>query len=157
MSSWYGAARSNYVTIIDSVGLQEALKPFGNGLDISPSDEDPDKHCFLSNTEDGGWPSWGLVYRPAGPDDTDFDEGDEVEDEVEFDVATQIMPYVAEGEVLVCMQAGHHKMRYVTGHAVAYVRRGAEVRATSIDIDQIYHQAAEMFSLRLDSITRCAY
>jgi hypothetical protein len=126
MANWEGAARSNYVSIRDEEGLRKALKPFDitiwekNGL-----------FAFGGDSDSGGWPSFA------------YDEEDS-DDEVEFDPATQICPFMAEDSVLVMMQSGHEKLRYVDGRAEAYNSAGEYV---SISITQIYEIAKEKFGI----------
>lgn len=138
MANWYGAARSNYVTISDMEGLKAAISPFE--LEIAESSHgsyDPVKFCLLAGEE--GWPIWS----PDGG--------------IEFDFKTHVMPFVIEGEVLVIMEAGAEKKRYVTGYAGAYVRHGDTVRATFLSLNDIYAQAATAFGIGQDKITFAEY
>jgi hypothetical protein len=139
MANYYGAARSNYVHIDNMPGLEKALAPFD--IKISPELEDNTLFCLYSTDPDrGGWP--GTAY-------TDDHE------EIEFSIEESVMPYVREGECFVAMEAGAEKLRYITGYASAYVRRGDSIESTDISLDDIYRQARE--TLRCENITYASY
>lgn len=139
MANWYGAARSNKFTVVDMDGFKTALAPFGD-IEISECDG---KVCLLVIGGDyGGWP---LVV---------FDDQDE---EIEFDPTVHIMPYVKEGEVVVLMEAGAEKLRYITGNAQAYVRIGDKVKTEYLDLNHIYHNAADKFGIAVESIDVAEY
>lgn len=142
MANWYGAARSNYVLIKDLKALQEALDPWPIGI-YKKHKDDSDNNvlvCFLSEDQDsGGWP---------------FTAWDEDDNEVEFDAAELIAPHLVEGQVLVMMEAGAEKLRYVTGHAIAINHEGKYV---TVNLDDIYAKAAETFGVDGASITSCSY
>lgn len=130
MADWIGTARSNYVKIADLEGLQAALVNFG--IEIGKHDEH-DTYCLLAVGDgDGGWPSFS------------YDEDD---NEIEFSFESLVMPFVAEGEVLVVMEAGAERLRYVSGHASAYIRRGDQVSSTSLSLNDIYDKACREFGV----------
>jgi hypothetical protein len=95
---------------------------------------------------DGFWPS---CSRP------------DVEPELDFTWEEYVMPFIKEGEVLVIMQIGAEKRRYVTGWTVAYVRKGKRVRSVFVTLDDIYEKAAKKFKLPFrptaESINRAEY
>jgi hypothetical protein len=92
---------------------------------------------------DGHWPSFSH-------DGTDM-----------FSWEEHVMPFIKEGEVLVVMQSGAEKHRYVTGCAEAYVRKGKRVRSVFVTLDDIYEKAAKKFKLPFrptaESINRAEY
>jgi len=139
MSNWYGTARSNTFTVVDMDGLKQALSPFAD-IEIR---ERAGKVCLLVTDGDyGGWPS--CVFT-------------ENEEEHEFDPAVCVMPYVKEGEVVVFMEAGAEKLRYITGNAQAFIRKDSTVTSVSISLDDIYHMAAEKFGLDVGQINVAEY
>lgn len=141
MSNWEGMSRTNYVTIEDLDGLEESVSPFE--LEIAEDDSSPGKFCFITETEYGDWPFSGYDF--------------ETDTEVELSVDQHIMPFVKEGEVLVIMEAGHEKARYISGNASAYIRRGDSVDRVSLSLQDIYTRAAEKFNVPMESITPAEY
>ena len=142
MANWYGAARSNYFRVSDLLGLDAVLQ--NTSITICPN-ADGSLHCLLveGSSEDGGWPSFVQIAA--------------YEDEVEFDFAVHVMPFDADGEVVVTMQSGHEKLRYVDGHAHAYVRRGEVVTECQLSLNDIYYLAAEKLGVTRNEITECCY
>jgi len=138
MADWNGAARSNYVHLTNVSAVMAELTPFAIELSRGKNDT----FCFLSVTDDGGWPSvsWDDEYN-----------------ETEFTWEHNVMPFVREGEVLVAMQSGHEKLRYITGHAEAYVRHHDEVKMTNLSLGDIYAKAAELFGLDKLNISAVEY
>ena len=141
MANWYGAARSNYFQVSDMPGLTASLE----NTDVSiHSNSDGSLHCLLvESSGDGDWPS--------------FVETAADEDEVEFDFEVHVMPFVADGEVVVTMVAGHEKLRYITGAACAYVRRGEVVTECHLLLNDIYDLAVEELGVTRNEITECSY
>lgn len=139
MSSWYGTARSNYVKIDDMAGLEAALKPFC--VKITPQDTDPAVVYFTPEDSDtGGWQTFS----------SDDDDGEEIE----FNPVEHICPFMADGQVLVMMEAGAERLRYVTGEAQAYNKQGDFV---CLSLSDIYAKAAEAFGVPKASITTATY
>ncbi|AOZ11116.1 hypothetical protein BKK80_34725 (plasmid) [Cupriavidus malaysiensis] len=86
-------------------------------------------------TDDGGWPT---VY---------FDDDDD--EELEFDPAELICPYLEDGQVLVLLEVGAERLRYLTGRAEAYASDG---RRTVIGLSNIYQAAADAFGIPINEI-----
>lgn len=150
MSNYYGTARSNYVKVKDMEGLKTSIEPWD--ISMHSTAADPNTVCFLDTHPDGGgWPNWLMFYK-AGLDE-DGNEC-EVEDDVEFDVQKIIMPFLQPGEVLVMMEAGAEKYRYVSGHASAHHTDG---RSTWLNLSSIYAQAAKEFGVDKAMITQAIY
>jgi len=130
MANYYATVRTNYVQIEDLDGLMEALEPFQiqiGGKQENLEGSGNNLYCFTSG-EDNGWPTSADV--DDGPDE-------------EFSFESCVMPYIKEGECLVCIEVGNEKLRYLRGYAEAYVRRGDKVEHTSLDLNYIYKQAQE--------------
>lgn len=128
MANWYGTARSNYVKAVDVDALRIEMEPWSISVHAG-SGQNEGKVCLLCETEDGGWPS----SREADDDEVGVDDGF-----VEFDFANHVMSHVVEGEVLIVMEAGAEKLRYITGWSGAFVRTVDGVRAVYTNIDKIY-------------------
>lgn len=166
---YIGTQRTNYVRVQDWLGLSSVVEQFGlhvvarnRGIPM----EDPENLvAFLGNSDDGFFPSESrdmvLVDEDGLPVQVDADgeplDESLVADEVavEFSIGEHILPYLAEGEVLVVVSSGAEKMRYVTGYAEAFCIVDGEVRHVSVDIDDIYGLASQAFET--NSITRAEY
>jgi hypothetical protein len=141
MSNWYGAARSNYVAIKDMEGLKKSLDPFP--ISIIPRESDG-KICLLSDDIDnGGWPTCACGTDASGEDM-----------EILFNPPELICPFMKNGEILIIMEAGAEKLRYISGTAVAFKHTGESV---SIFLDDIYQKAANEFGVPIDTINLCQY
>lgn len=144
MANWQGTARSNYVKIKDMEGLKEALKPFPIRLHTAVAGPNEGKVCLLSEeSDDGGWPSYAYS--------SDDDDG---EDEIEFDISAVVCPYMEPGEILVIMETGAEKLRYISGYAAAFNHEG---NAVYLFLSDIYAKAADHFGVPLGSITGAEY
>lgn len=137
MANWYGSARSNYVKVDDKEGITKALEPFDITLNW-----DERGLCLTVDgaSNDGAWPTTAYVKD---------DEG--VEDEIVLSPETHICPYLAEGEVIIFMEIGAEKLRYLTGYAEAYKAKTGEYCVVSLN--DIYNKAAEQFGVALESIS----
>lgn len=138
MANWSGTARTNYVLPENVEELEKVAKRIG--LRVIRKD---DRIGFVAETDDGGWPT------------NVHDE--EISDDVEVDISTMLMPHIKEREVLVLMEAGSEKSRYVSGYAQAHVRNGDVCRIVSISLNDIYVKAATEFSVDINSIADATY
>jgi hypothetical protein len=143
MANWTGAARTNYVRISNLEGLKESLDIFPLSIDKHPAHAD--FYCIDSDDEYGGWPTCAWVETENG------------DQEVEFSFSSHVMPFVAEGEVLVAFECGWEKLRYLTGVSQAFVRKGAEIKSVEIGLEQIYQKASEELGVAKEDIARCSY
>lgn len=139
MANWIGFARTNYFHVTDIDALTKSL----SGFELTPTVSVVDKSlfCILCESDDGGWPAWGEV------DGEDLD----------FSFQEIVMPFVAEGEVLVVMECGAERLKYLTGFAAAYVRRGDSVKELTIELSDIYRMVSEKFGVKLSAVSLCAY
>lgn len=148
MANYIASARTNYVHIIDMPGLEAALENFSTVRPTRGSQEEAGMYCFLCEDDDGaGWPGCQYVY----------DEESGEEKEIEFSWYEHVMPYVQEGEVLVIMEVGAEKLRYLVGYAEALVRIGKRVKGMSIGLHDIYTQAAKKWKIPREQITVAEY
>ncbi|MTD47202.1 hypothetical protein GKE82_23655 [Conexibacter sp. W3-3-2] len=136
MANYYGIARTNYVRVTDADALTRALEPFDVKLVRRP--DAPDTVAILDDSDGGGWPS--VAYDS-------FDENDE---ELEFDLVALVAPFLLDGEVMVAMESGHEKHRYVSGWALAFNNRG---ETKSVSLEDVYALASELGS----TVTRASY
>ena len=132
MTNWSGASRTNYVHYTDKAALVKALEGFQ--IDMVFSEQEGTVMFMDSRFGEGDWPSSRIV--DGMQEDFSFEE--------------HIMPFVQEGEVLVCMQSGSEGHRYITGSAEAYVRKGGVLLVTSITLDDIYERAAREFDIETE-------
>lgn len=139
MANYYSTARTNYIKLTDAEALKESLKPFG--CTVVSSNTNTDMHCILGDND-------------SGFNVTIDDEDDQ---STEFDFETHVMPFVREEEVLVIIEIGNEKLRYLTGEATALIRRGEVVERVDIGLNQIYDMAAKKFNKPLDTITAAEY
>ncbi|MGF6603254.1 hypothetical protein P3T23_008008 [Paraburkholderia sp. GAS448] len=138
MANWSGIARTNYVLPDNVEELEKVAKRFD--LRVIRKDE---RIGFVAETDGGGWPS-------------NFYDA-ELEDDVEFDVETMLMPHIKEGEVLVLIETGSEKTRYASGYAQAYIRNGDTCRTVSVSLSDIFAKAAVEFAVDVKSITDASY
>jgi hypothetical protein len=131
-----GTGRTNYVTIIDVDGLKNSIAPFS--IEIHEDGERKGMYAFF-DTFDQGWPDHGR---------------DTVGNDIELDIGQMIMPFVAEGEVLVMMDCGSEGHRYVGGWAQAWLRRGDTSDMVAIGLHSIYELASHRFGISVDQIRR---
>lgn len=145
MANWIGASRTNYFHC-DLPALEKAIEPF----DLSIEDgEDGTVMLSSEDADTGAWPSFGQL---------DVEEADEgYPDEIEFSFETIVMPHVAEGEVVIAMSVGAEKLRYASGYAEAFIRRGDKVESCGINLEGIYTLAANTFGVQLAAITAAEY
>jgi hypothetical protein len=147
MANYYATSRTNYVEVTDA----EAFKKMAecNSLQVLT---DGDKFGLAPNdfSGDGCWPSEFTQTQCT-------DDEDNVLEPVEFDFRKHVMPLVKEGQVLVVMQAGAEKLRYISGSATAFVRRGDDVSAVHLSLYDIYAKAAEVFGISEDDIIAAEY
>lgn len=127
MANYEMTARTNYFKVKDEEAYKEFLGRF-YGLEDIVSSEDKDLHC--------------IIFDESLPDE------DENEEEVSF--LSELSKYLADGWVLVYMESGHEKHRYVTGFATAINNKG-ETR--HISLESIYSLANELG----DNVTEAAY
>jgi len=135
-----GMARTNYVKVADHAGLLKAIEPFC--LKMVKRGED---YFGFITTSDSGWPSWGLT-------EADAETGSR--EEVEFDFQEHIIPFLADGEVLISQEADYEGERYVSGLSRAFCKGKEPV---FIGLDDIYAKAAEMFGCDVKTISEAAY
>lgn len=134
---YYGTGRTNYVRVEDLEGLRDLIED----LPLRMFERDG-RYAFIS--DDSGGSLDVSIY--------DYDIGEE-----RYLNIRDVMPFIAEGEVLITMSAGNEGNRYVSGVAEAYVRIGDEIHETFVSLNNIYQIAADQFAVSVDSISRAEY
>lgn len=121
MANFTGAARTNYFRVKDAA----AFKAWAKEHRISLVERDG-LFALLGDESDSG----DISLR----EDEETGERGEPED---------VLPqFLADGEVCVLISAGHEKMRYVSGYAVAFDSTG---RSVQVSLNSIYELAKEAF------------
>jgi hypothetical protein len=127
MANWYGQARSNYFKVKDIEAFKEALSPVEIEVSYSPEND----NCMIMSTDEyGGWPS---QYYDEDKDDS-----------VDFELTTIVAQHLVEGQVCVLIETGAEKLRYLSGHSVAFDHSGETVY---VSLDDIYAKAEEKFGI----------
>ena len=134
MANYYGYARSNYFKVKDVDKFREFVSKLPGAEFIEDS---AGRVGFLGDME-CGLPS--------------FTWDEESQEETEIDLEQEIATHLAEGEVAILMEAGHEKLRYVTGFASAVNWKG---ETASVSINDIYRMAQE--ELGGENVTQAEY
>lgn len=128
MSNFNGTARSNYFRVKDAESFKEAM---GALPDIDVWEKDGKFAISSDDPDTGTWPTSGYNY--------------ETDEEVEYDMPTEVAPHLADGEVCVLMEAGSEKLRYISGWAVAF--DNTERPVVRVSLNDIYAKAKEAFGV----------
>jgi hypothetical protein len=129
MANWYGTARTNYVRFKDEAAYEAAKELV--------------ESC--GNTWHRG--EQRLVAMISGDDDSggfNFSRYDE-DAEKDVDIAWEdVAKHLDDDQVLVCMEVGAEKLRYVSGHTSAWNNKGESVE---LSLRNIYKLAFEKFGV----------
>lgn len=117
MANYESVTRSNYFHVKD----EDAFSKF---MDTVSGD---DMHCWSDKDEDGNtlhaFGCDGSIYGvPNGAKDNDFDL-----------FLSELQKHIAPEDAVILMEAGHEKLRYVTGFATVITSGGIE----TISIDEL--------------------
>jgi hypothetical protein len=142
MADWYGTARSNYFRVKDEAAFRKEAESLG--LEVMTSSSDSGLLMVTPNALDdkGGWPTWSP------------DESDAGVDPLEVDIVGSLSKHLVKGEIVVLMECGAEKLRYLTGHATAFNSNGQRV---DLDLGDIYRKAAKGFHVPVENITEAQY
>ena len=126
MANYVCTCRSNYFRVKDVKKFQEWVGKYAVEMRINVENLAlvPDETLALFGTDpDGaGWP----CFNPETGEQIDF--------------FTEVSEHLKDGEVAIFMEAGHEKLRYVTGIAVAVNHKGD---CTSVTLDDIYDRVRD--------------
>jgi hypothetical protein len=131
MADFSGDARSNYFAVKDEAAFRALIAKTDLGIFEGTAENAGKLAVHASNADHGTWPS---MY---------YDE--EQEEEVTFDMVDLIQPHLADGEVVVLMEVGAEKMRYLGGWALAFDNTDRE--PVRVALDDIYELAARAFAV----------
>ena len=124
MANYESAARSSYFRVKDEQAFRALFED--HGIEVVGSNQDDsvgeDGCVALLCVGDGGW------SNDYGPDE-------------DQDIVSIVAPHLADGWVAVFVEAGHEKLRYCSGFAVAVNGKG-ETRQVSLN--DIYPLAAQL-------------
>lgn len=125
MANYYGTARTNFFRLKDEAAvakLEEWCALTGNELHTHPTET----LCFMvSGQQDSG----GFNFFAVDEDDCDLELW-----------WTDICHLLADGEVIVAMEAGAEKLRYVSGAATAIRKDGEFVQLSLGDIYKLAYE-----------------
>jgi hypothetical protein len=119
MANYYGSARTNYFPVRDEAAAEAWAKRWG--FEMCRHNLKPGLFCFLSEHE-GGWP------------DAEYDDDGEQIDGPSLD--EQFSEIAAPDEIVIMMEAGAEKLRYLVGYATA-IRNGETIQIGLNDIYQL--------------------
>ena len=136
MANLRGAARSNYFSVRPE--LWDEFKTYCEFFDITIEEADtaPDGPILIhgGNTDTGTWPSWSTKAKTpeflAADIDTDFGA-------VEWKPLKQMPKYLCDDEVVILVEAGNEKLRYVYGYAFAFNNKGKMVEIGTGQINDL--------------------
>jgi sugar phosphate isomerase/epimerase len=123
MANYEGIGRSNYVRVTDEAAFRAAAER----LNCEVLTDREGRFGIADDNDDGS----GFLFLNFSDDE----EQPEVYDPVE-----ELAPLLAEGEVMVLMEAGHEKHRYASGWARAFDRSGESVAVNLYDIYKLAEQ-----------------
>ena len=134
MSNFNGTARSNYFRVKNAEAFVEAMLALpGVGVWTKTGEDGVVRHAVSSEDCDTGtWPTTGY--------------NDETDEEIEYDMPTEIAPHLMDGEVCVLMEAGAEKLRYISGWAVAF--DNTDRPCVYVSLGDIYAKAEEAFGAK---------
>lgn len=117
MANWYGYARSNYVKVKNVAEAISDLECFDIEVDVHPTLEN---YIALFGSSDNG----GFQFTACTYEDEDAEESGLEALEIELDIAEWCKNNLCEGQVLVLVEVGAEKLRYLTGWSSAYTWDG---------------------------------
>lgn len=128
---YYAASRTNWFATKDLTALQAAMAAFNGDVTLHEGQGENVGKVMLSadHSDEGTFPSARFVDGEC----------------VEVDFEAEVAEHLADGEILVLISAGHDKLRYVGGWAVACDNTGKRVELSLTDI---YERAEQTFGKR---------
>ena len=136
MANYYASARTNYFKVKDP----KAFKQWVDTLpDVAADFRKKDGKYVLLAEGEYGW--------------TTERYNEDVEDYEAVNLEEEIVPHLAEGEVVILQEIGAEKLRYLHGYSVAVAWTGETIR---VDINDVYQLATEKF-VGCNEITQALY
>lgn len=153
MANYVATARSNYFRVKDTDEFTRIVGIVAPDISIHKGESDqPDGSvCLLADGGDGPWPYIDLEHLDTDDDDLDvtdaereaLENGENPFPGVTESIVDLVAEHLVGGDVAVFMEAGHEKMRSVSGYAVA-VNSAGETRG--VNLADIYKMAADLGS-----------
>jgi hypothetical protein len=137
MANYEAVWRSNYIAVKDEAAFTKEIEDSGLKDHLDVARDDTGERICLCGTGGEGIPL--ETYNEESDDWGSFDWGD------------FCSRHLKEGEVLIVMEAGCEKLRYITGISRAYNHEGATL---SVSIDDIYGLVEKHWGT---NPTECAY
>jgi hypothetical protein len=128
MADWYGTARTNYVRFKDDASMQAAKKIVDDCGMKWHVGSGPLVAMIGGNDEYGG-------FRLSCKQDDDLDQ--------DYGWA-DIAQHLDDGQVLVCIEGGAEKLRYISGWAEAW---NNQQQTVCVQLSDIYALARERFGV----------
>lgn len=133
MSNYAATSRTNYFHVEDEAAFREWADHLE--LEIMTDIDDPGAVAIAAtNSDNGTWPA------------NDPDTG------AEIDFVAQLTSHLQPGQVAILMEAGHERLCYVAGYAIAVDHTGDRIQ---IALSDIYEMARKHF--KLDAISCAEY
>lgn len=140
MSDWYGTSRSNYFNVLQE--KQEEFEKFCKDHCLTIMRETKDKQptgrvgINAANSDKGSWPSYDL------------------ETDTEFDIVDKLQDFITPDSVVILMESGAEKTRYVTGYAISFNKKRV---IKEISINDIYRETAKKLKIPQANISTAEY
>ena len=138
MANYTATTRSNYFRVKDATAFKAWCRSLGLHFwtDYRKGGSDAVFYAITADADDyGGWPS-------CNP-----------EDDTDTDLTGELANHLDPRDVAILFEAGHEKLRYITGVAIAVHPDG---RTVSVSLDDIYARARKAFGRKL-TITQGRY
>ena len=127
MANYSGTARSNYFKVRNAAAFKAAIDAIA---ELAYWETNGTFAVYSCDPDTGCWPS-----VEVNPD---------AEETETLHMADILAPHLGDGEVVVLMQTGHEKLRYLSAHAEAFDNTGKMVR---LALSDIYDKAKEAFGV----------
>jgi len=138
MANYDAATRSNYFRVKNASAFKTWCRQCGLEFWTGDLGDDPDEDFFAISADTGdcgGWPS----FYPEGGSEIDF--------------TAELARHLDPRDIAILFEAGHEKLRYIIGQAIAVHPDG---RTVSVTLDEIYRRARKAFGRKL-AITEGTY
>lgn len=124
MANYYGVARTSYVKVKDPEAFKEAMSQYP----VEVVEKDGAYGLLDRHPDGGGWdwtPWWGV--EESDPDDAD-------------DPVALIAPHMQDDQVMIMVEVGHEKYRYVNAYALVFNAKGV---CKTVNLSDAAHELAK--------------
>lgn len=144
MANWDGIGRTNWFPIRDDIDVKAALAKFP--IDIRIEQRDGVEMCAMFGDEGDV-----NIERDYFDEETFGAFPAPIQElftaDLDVDMFSVAMAAAKPGTVVVYMEAGHEKLRYASGYAIAGLA-GSDKPCVHIGLDDIYAEAERKFDVR---------